>query len=405
MSFSQGGVPGGYRDDYYEILDVSPSASVREVKAGYRKLMRRLHPDMGDGGVLDNEFSYLIALVTEAKDVLTDPVRRAAYDERVGLEVERIQEEVVEAREAEGYATLVENVEVAPPVEVKVAWWRQSGIVRLARLVGMVVGVLLTVVSGVVLYMQGWGWVFMLIPFLALWWGYLRHGTRFNAGVWVVGMVLLGWVGLRGSGVGLAPGIMSLAWVWLGWAAVMGVVLFAHHVLVIPFKRVWDYGLVVPSAHAVATGSLLEKVGVLPGAIVVHGLSVSVDGREVACDHAVMCGRKVAFVNSVEVNAGSVRWDASGRGVVNNERDVIDTDAALVGSVLKDKQLLRVAEVEEFVFCHARNGRVEISSSSGLPVLVNAESGVDALVRWLMQDNDCAVSRKRVVESVWRNVR
>lgn len=394
----------GERDDYYQILDVSPDADVKTVKAGYRKLLRRLHPDMGDGDGTDNEFAYLISVVTQAKDVLTDPVRRAAYDERLGLSVQQVQEAVAQSREEEDYSTLVERVQIHVPEGLKVAWWRDGRVVGLAKKIGLVLGLLLAVVSGVTVYGLGWGWLFVLFPFLSLWWGYSRYFTKFNIGTWVLGVSVSAWVFLRGDNFGMES-LSSLGLVWALWGLVMGVILSAKHVLVIPKKRVWNYGLGMPSAHASATGALVEKVSVLPGAMVVHGLSVNVDGRVMDCDHAIICGKKVAFVNSVEVNAGTVRWDSSGRSVVNNERDFINTDAAVVGHLLKDKHLTKLAEIEEFVFCHARNGEVQVSSTQGLPVLVDADSGVDVLVQWLMQDNDCAISSKKVVESVWRNVR
>lgn len=61
--------------DYYEILQLSPRASVETIERVYRLLVKRYHPDnqqTGDGS--------RFRLVCEAFDVLSDPVRRAAYD-------------------------------------------------------------------------------------------------------------------------------------------------------------------------------------------------------------------------------------------------------------------------------------------------------------------------------------
>jgi curved DNA-binding protein CbpA len=60
-------------DTYYEILGVSVTAEPGEIKAKYRKLIQEVHPDLeGSPG--------RFMRVQEAYEVLTDPVRRAAYD-------------------------------------------------------------------------------------------------------------------------------------------------------------------------------------------------------------------------------------------------------------------------------------------------------------------------------------
>lgn len=59
----------------YDILEVSPKASPATIKAAYRSLIGRVHPDkMGVEGVAPaQEINF-------AYEVLSDPVRRAAYD-------------------------------------------------------------------------------------------------------------------------------------------------------------------------------------------------------------------------------------------------------------------------------------------------------------------------------------
>jgi curved DNA-binding protein len=64
--------------DLYEILGVSRTASADEVKSAYRKLAKKYHPDMNPGNkAAEEKFKE----VTAAADVLTDPKRRALYDE------------------------------------------------------------------------------------------------------------------------------------------------------------------------------------------------------------------------------------------------------------------------------------------------------------------------------------
>lgn len=62
-------------EDYYEILGVSRDASADEIKKAYRKLSRKLHPDIA-GKETEEQFKK----VTVAYDTLSNPEKRRAYD-------------------------------------------------------------------------------------------------------------------------------------------------------------------------------------------------------------------------------------------------------------------------------------------------------------------------------------
>jgi molecular chaperone DnaJ len=63
--------------DYYEVLGVSRGASEAELKAAYRKLAMKWHPDRNPG---DKDCEHHFKEINEAYDVLRDGDKRAAYD-------------------------------------------------------------------------------------------------------------------------------------------------------------------------------------------------------------------------------------------------------------------------------------------------------------------------------------
>ncbi|MCQ2082939.1 MAG: molecular chaperone DnaJ [Bacteroidaceae bacterium] len=64
--------------DYYEVLEVSKSASADEIKKAYRKLAIKYHPDKNPG---DKEAEEKFKEAAEAYGVLSDPDKRAKYDQ------------------------------------------------------------------------------------------------------------------------------------------------------------------------------------------------------------------------------------------------------------------------------------------------------------------------------------
>lgn len=68
----------GIHQDYYQVLQVSPDSNQRTIRASYRRLAKKLHPDRG--GQPES-----MMLVNEAYHVLSDPVRRREYDESLGV--------------------------------------------------------------------------------------------------------------------------------------------------------------------------------------------------------------------------------------------------------------------------------------------------------------------------------
>ncbi|KAF9159025.1 DnaJ- protein scj1 [Actinomortierella ambigua] len=63
--------------DYYRVLEVSRSASVREIRKKYKQLSKKYHPDKNPG---DKEAETKFVQVAEAYEVLSDDKQRSIYD-------------------------------------------------------------------------------------------------------------------------------------------------------------------------------------------------------------------------------------------------------------------------------------------------------------------------------------
>ena len=64
--------------DYYRILGVDENADEKTIRQAYRKLARKLHPDVNPG---DKSAEERFKEINEANEVLSDPEKRQKYDE------------------------------------------------------------------------------------------------------------------------------------------------------------------------------------------------------------------------------------------------------------------------------------------------------------------------------------
>lgn len=81
--------------DYYKILGVDKNATQDDIKKAYRKLARKLHPDLNPD---DKEAERKFKEINEANEVLSNPENRAKYDKygehwKHGEEYEKAQQQ------------------------------------------------------------------------------------------------------------------------------------------------------------------------------------------------------------------------------------------------------------------------------------------------------------------------
>ena len=66
------------KQDYYELLGVERKASAKDIRAAFRKLARKYHPDLNPG---DKSSEEKFKQLQEAYDVLSDAKKRQMYDQ------------------------------------------------------------------------------------------------------------------------------------------------------------------------------------------------------------------------------------------------------------------------------------------------------------------------------------
>lgn len=88
---------------YYDILQVSMEASDEVIKAAYKSLVKKYHPDSG----IESDVNQFLK-VEEAYETLSDSESRKKYDESLRAEK---KEEKIQVKEPEGFFTSAEKIQ------------------------------------------------------------------------------------------------------------------------------------------------------------------------------------------------------------------------------------------------------------------------------------------------------
>ena len=80
---------------YYEILEVSRTASKEVITKAYKVLVRKYHPDLEQDETKKEEMKQKMVKINEAYEILSDEEKRKKYDEKISIleESERLEEE------------------------------------------------------------------------------------------------------------------------------------------------------------------------------------------------------------------------------------------------------------------------------------------------------------------------
>jgi hypothetical protein len=267
--------------DYYELLGVDRTASEAEIKSAYRSLARALHPDMGGT-------AGTFRLLREAYETLSDPVRRAEYDN----DAVQAQPTPGPPRRRPGGARssrmrgFGEDPDFAPAMPrvdpEKCLWWKTvdpAQRVRYLPVTGPEPAVLWGVVGGWLLLLLAGAVVELPLVLRVLW------------------LVLV-----------LAAGLVVLVLLRRAFAAHRTNRLFQAE-----FRGCAVFGRPEPDERAKAvTGELLHRyLTRMPGARIFHGLAWP-DSVFADIDHAVLCGRRLVLIESKRWLPGHYTADEDG---------------------------------------------------------------------------------------------
>jgi len=90
--------------NYYQILEVSETADIQEIKAAYKRLAMQFHPDRNPG---DREAEEQFKQVNNAYQVLSDPQARTQYD--IQISFQQYQQTATYTDSSNNYASSYRN--------------------------------------------------------------------------------------------------------------------------------------------------------------------------------------------------------------------------------------------------------------------------------------------------------
>ncbi len=117
--------------DPYNVLGLERTATVVEIRKAYRDLAKKYHPDVN----ADTEAVTMTARINAAYNLLTDPAKKSAYDNRFSYVNDESENEFVGELAAEEFNEVYHNEAIAEEFErERKRSIRESAIYKMARL-------------------------------------------------------------------------------------------------------------------------------------------------------------------------------------------------------------------------------------------------------------------------------
>ncbi len=95
------------RQNYYEVLGVSPGVSSDDIKKAFRQLVKKLHPDLDyskQDATQRIQAKEVMQKINQAYEILIDKQKRIAYDKTIGIthiSLDRVRQQVNKAKNEE----------------------------------------------------------------------------------------------------------------------------------------------------------------------------------------------------------------------------------------------------------------------------------------------------------------
>ena len=436
----------------YEVLGVASDADPAEIKAAFRRRARKMHPD-----VAGEEMTSFFLLLQHAHEVLSEPGRRAEYDrslrggvpyssspspepeakaeptgeEPPGAWGERIPEDAYGGplpREGHDISRMpwlstFEGVERSSAMitHAGLRWW-QTALMGAGGLVLLLVSYLLSPLA--LLLLPGLLWAA-----LRIWW--IRRVPE------IVCVLLLSWAVLSGAATTLVAVVQGQPWQWPALGSVgsllgIFVALWAVYDLAVreplrarrrdipggfswgePGQNLTD-GQGRFSLDATIDGIEGERLtaaeiawflGAIPGVRLVNSIEFPGARSGADVDHAVVCGDKVAFIDSKAWKPGQYAMVSGQDAIRVGTSGAWDYHPAHMPTAVRRyqallaKHRLRSIDVRGYIVVHPKSLaeplRLSNDSGDGLVRLVTAQELITELGAWFTEDDEHARSVNR----------
>lgn len=404
--------------NHYQMLGVDTDADQAQIKAAYRTLSRRYHPD-----ITGDPKGHLFQLVNEAYETLSNESKRTAYDRSLASEGSADYHSSYDAKDETAHtgasSSTPTNPSDIPPARVnwgKMEWYQREYEDIKERVVlpkpGMLRGILggagyvlgtalLGLFSFVVIHLFPLLAVIFAIAAIVGWFKYVRFEldkTRFGmaSAAFPAYSIYALLVGLGGSSGPAWPlvivecillvGLYLLgfwsAHRWQYWQDVKQ----TRGPMVVSSKDIIEYAswgkagqlddaagkftdrnIALGATGEKMTAELMNNLLLIPGTRIFHGLKFP--GSETAdVDHAIINGNKIVLVDSKMWTGGSYRWGYDGMIIRSNGTTSADLHTNFPYAVKEYKRDITEAIIR---------GRILIHSNNGAPVSVD-NSGAEA---------------------------